>query len=310
MKNKYVILLIVLFIASCKSKENERDAFGIFEADEIIVSSEAAGKVVSLDITEGQSVKSGDVVATIDSTSLLLQRDQLNASITSLKQKTNDAQPAVDVLEQQLKVQKEQMASLLKDQERFSNLLKAQATTVKKMDDLNTQIDILKEQMQVTRKQIQQQQSTVAILNRGILSEQNPIEKKVVQLNDQISRCNILNPIDGDVIVKYVEAGELVSIGKPIYKVANLNNMILRAYISGDQLATLKLKQKVKVFIDNGKDSFKEYEGTLTWISDKAEFTPKTIQTKTERSNLVYASKILVKNDGLIKIGMYGEVKF
>jgi HlyD family secretion protein len=310
MKNLFAILLIVLSITSCKNSDTEHDAYGVFEADEIIVSSEGAGRVVSLNISEGQTLKLGEIGVAIDSTTLLLQREQLVASIQALQQKTNDAQPAIDVLYQQLKVQEEQLASLRKDQERFSNLLKAQATTVKKLEDIDTQVEILKEQMLVTKKQIQQQQSTVAIQNRGILSEKNPLEKKVVQLNDQISKCNISNPIEGNVIVKYVEVGELVSIGKPVYKIANLNTMILRAYISGDQLAAIKLQQKVKVLIDNGKDKYKEYEGTLSWISDKAEFTPKTIQTKTERSNLVYASKILVKNDGLIKIGMYGEVKF
>ena len=187
--------------------------------------------------------------------------------------------------------------------------MKQDAATGKQLDDLNADIDVVKKQMLVTQQQINVQRSNVGTQNRSILSEGKPLEKRVAQLNDQLKRASITNPISGTVITKYAEAGEMTAAGKALYKIADLSTMNLRAYISGTQLSQVKLNQPVKVLIDNGANSYREYPGVITWISDKAEFTPKTIQTKEERANLVYAVKVRVKNDGFIKIGMYGEVK-
>ncbi len=164
--------------------------------------------------------------------------------------------------------------------------------------------------MAVTQQQISVQRSNVATQNRGILSEGKPLEKRVAQLDDQLKRATILNPVQGTVITKYAEEGEITAAGKAMYKIADLSTMTLRAYITGTQISQVKLGQLVKVLVDDGADKYKELPGTVTWIADKAEFTPKTIQTKEERANLVYAIKVKVKNDGYLKIGMYGEIKF
>ncbi|MEO7487297.1 MAG: HlyD family efflux transporter periplasmic adaptor subunit, partial [Ferruginibacter sp.] len=188
---------------------------------------------------------------------------------------------------------------------------------VKQLDDITGQVNILqqqilasKSQLAVLQSQVKSQRQSVAIQNRGILSEKNPMEKKVAQIQDQLNKTNIVNPVTGTVLTKYADANEFTSTGKAIYKIADLTTMKLRAYITGNQLAQVKLNQVVKVLIDDGKGKYKELPGIISWISDKAEFTPKTIQTKEERANLVYATKINVKNDGYLKIGMYGEVKF
>lgn len=184
------------------------------------------------------------------------------------------------------------------------------------MDDVEGQIDVLKKQIEATEsqvsvlnQQIKSQQLQVSIQNRGVLSERKPLEERIAQMDDQLQRCSITNPIDGTVLVKYATTDEMTATGKALYKIANLSTLTLRAYITGDQLAKIKLNQPVKVFVDNGKETYKEMSGIVTWIASKAEFTPKTIQTKDERANLVYATKIKVKNDGYLKIGMYGEVK-
>jgi HlyD family secretion protein len=178
------------------------------------------------------------------------------------------------------------------------------------LDDINFQVASLGKQMAVTQQQIAVQKNTVASQNRSILSEGAPLEKRAAQLQDQLQRASIVNPVAGTVIAKYAEAGEITATGKALYKIADLSVMNLRAYITGSQLSQVKLGQQVQVMVDDGTDRYKTYPGTITWISDKAEFTPKTIQTKDERANLVYAVKINVKNDGYLKIGMYGEVKF
>jgi HlyD family secretion protein len=170
-------------------------------------------------------------------------------------------------------------------------------------------IEATRKEMAVTQQQINVQRSNISTQNRSILSEGKPLEKRVAQLQDQLQRANIVNPVAGTVITKYAEEGEITSTGKALYKIADLSTMILRAYITGTQLSQVKLGQTVKVLVDDGPKKYKELTGTITWISDKAEFTPKTIQTKDERSSLVYAIKIKVKNDGYLKIGMYGEVK-
>jgi len=196
-----------------------------------------------------------------------------------------------------------QLKSAEKEQQRISNIVKAGAASQKQLDDANSQVEDLK-------KQIDAQHSSLGITSTNISQQTMPLKVQIEQINDQLAKCKIINPVSGTVLAKYVRQFEMATPGKPLYKIADISSLILRAYITGDQLSLIELDQKVKVIVDDGKDKYKEYRGTITWISDKAEFTPKTIKTKDERADLVYAIKILVKNDGLLKIGMYAEVKF
>ena len=303
----FTITASVLFIA-CKQNENKFDASGTFEATEVIVSSELSGKILSLSVNEGDTVSANKIVGTVDAEGITLQKEQVEASISTLNDKTADVGPQVQLLQNQLAVQQSQLNNLLLEKKRIENLISKDAATGKQLDDMNAQIDVVRKQMNVTQQQIAVQRSNVSTQNRSILSENKPLQKRVAQLNDQIKRSNIVNPINGTVLTKYAEAGELTSTGKALYKIADLSVMKLRAYLTGDQLSQAKLGQQVKVMVDDGKNKYRELAGTITWISDKAEFTPKTIQTKEERANLVYAMKINVKNDGYLKIGMYGEV--
>jgi len=299
-----------LILLSCNGKDSKFDATGTFEADEVIVSSELSGKILRFDVEEGQSFSKDSIVGIVDAENISLQKEQMEASIQALSEKTADVTPQVKLLENQLAVQQSQLNNLLHEKTRIENLLKDDAATGKQLDDINAQVDVARKNINVTQQQINVQRNNIATQNRSILSEGKPLEKRVAQLDDQLKKANIINPVNGTVITKYAEAGEITSPGKALYKIADLSTMILRAYITGTQLSQVKLNQAVKVLVDDGKDKYKELSGTITWISDKAEFTPKTIQTKDERANLVYAMKVKVKNDGFLKIGMYGEVQF
>jgi HlyD family secretion protein len=188
--------------------------------------------------------------------------------------------------------------------------VQADAATPKQLDDIEAQINVLNGQMKVTRRQMKVQETNIATQNRSILSEEKPLAKRAEVLGDQANRGKIINPINGTVLTRYAYAGEMIGAGKAIYKIADLSNLTLRAYITGDQLSQVKLGQPVQVYVDSGAKHYRNYAGKVTWISDKAEFTPKTIQTKNERANQVYAVKILVKNDGYLKIGQYGEIRW
>jgi HlyD family secretion protein len=311
MNQKIIALTTSLFfLVACNRNNHHFDASGTFEVDEVIVSSEIPGKILSLDIREGDTISKGRVVGVVDAENLSLQKEQVQASIEALNEKTVNVTPQIQLLKDQAAVQQSQLNTLMHEKERFENLLKQDAATGKQVDDIKAQIDVVQKQLAVTKQQIAVQQNSTSSQNRTVLSERKPLQKRVEQFNDQLQRANIVNPLTGTVITKYAEAGELTSTGKAIYKVADLSEMTLRAYITGAQLSQVKLNQQVKVLVDNGADKYKELPGTITWISDKAEFTPKTIQTKEERANLVYAVKIKVKNDGYLKIGMYGEVLF
>ncbi len=310
MRKIILSVMAAVSLAACKNNENKFDASGTFETTEVIVSSELNGKILTLSINEGDTVSSGRVVGTVDAEGISLQKEQVEASISSLGDKTADVGPQVQLLQNQLAVQQSQLSNLLHEKKRIENLISQDAATGKQLDDINAQIDVVKKQMNVTQQQIAVQRSNVSTQNRSILSENKPLQKRVAQLNDQLKRADIVNPINGTVLTKYAEAGELTAAGKALYKIADLSVMKLRAYVTGDQLSQIKLGQQVKVLVDDGKDKYKELAGTITWISDKAEFTPKTIQTKEERANLVYAIKIDVRNNGYLKIGMYGEVMF
>lgn len=305
-----VNILAVVILTSCNNGENKYDASGTFEADETVVSSMQAGKLLSLKVEEGVHLAKDSVVGLVDPQNLILQQQQVEESIKALNAKTADVTPQVQLLYDQLKVQETQLANLNHEKIRIENLLKADAATQKQLDDINFQIESLQKQMKVTRQQVAVQVNNVNTQNRSVLSESAPLGKRAEQLKDLINKASVVNPINGTVLTKYVQEGEIVSSGKALYKIADLSTLKLRAYVTGDQFSKIKLNQQVKVLIDDGKNKYKEYPGTITWISDKAEFTPKTIQTKEERANLVYAIKVNVKNDGLLKIGMFGEVKF
>lgn len=301
---------ILVLVVACNSNNNKYDASGTFEADEVVVSTLATGRILSLKVDEGSVLAKDSIVGLVDPANLALQKEEVEATIKSLGEKTADVEPQVKLLNDQLKVQQSQLANLLHEKSRTENLLKQDAATGKQLDDINAQIDVVKKQMNVTQQQINVQKNNIGTQNRGILSQEKPLEKKAAQIQDLLNKANITNPINGTVITKYAEEGEMVSSGKALYKIADLSTMTLRVYISGTQLSQVKLGQQVKVLIDDGGDKYKELPGTISWISDKAEFTPKTIQTKEERANLVYAMKVKVKNDGYLKIGMYGEVQF
>ncbi|KAA9036621.1 HlyD family efflux transporter periplasmic adaptor subunit [Ginsengibacter hankyongi] len=311
MKTKILITASFIFsLVACNNNNRKFDASGTFEVDEVIVSSEIPGKILSFNVHEGDSIPKNKVVGEIDAENLSLQKEQVEATIQALSEKKADVLPQVSLLQKQLAVQQSQLKNLLHEKTRFENLLKQDAATGKQVDDINAQVDVAQKQIAVTQQQINVQRNTVSTQNRSIMSAGKPLEKQVAEINDKIQKSNIVNPIAGTVITKYAEEGELTSAGKALYEIADLSEMTLRAYISGTQLSQVKLNQTVQVFVDNGADKYKEMNGIVTWISDKAEFTPKTIQTKDERANLVYAIKIKVKNDGYLKIGMYGEVSF
>ena len=306
---KLSILVASLAAMSCNNNGNGHDASGTFEANEVIVSSEMAGKILSFNVKEGMQISKDSIIGAVDATQIGLQEQQVEASINALNQKTADVNPQIQLLQNQLAVQQSQLDNLMHEKSRIENLLKADAATGKQLDDITAQVDVVKKSMAVTQQQINVQKNNIATQNRSILSEAEPLKKRIAQLQDQALRANIVNPITGTVITKYAEAGEITSAGKALYKIADLSELNLRAYLTGVQLPKIKLGQQVKVMIDESAKKYKEYSGTIVWITDKAEFTPKTIQTKEERANLVYAIKIKVKNDGYLKIGMYGEVK-
>ena len=308
--NLFFTIISIAFLSACSSNQLKYDAAGIFEADEVIVSSELPGKILDFKVNEGNLIQKGAAVAIIDALPISLQQEQLEASVKALSQKTQNVAPQIKLLNDQIAVQTTLLSNLQHDRDRIETLLKADAATAKQLDDINFQIESIKKQIAVTQQQIAVQINNVQTQNRAILSETNPLEKQIAQLKDKEKRSTIINPINGTILTKYAMEGEITSAGKAMYKIADLSSLILRTYISGTQLSQIKIGQNVKVFIDEGDKKYKNYTGTITMVSDKAEFTPKTIQTKDERANLVYAVKVLVKNDGYLKIGMYGEIQF
>ena len=294
---KHILFIsTILLLASCSGNSNRYDASGTFEATEIIVSAEASGLIQAFNLEEGEVLQAGQYIGSIDSVQLYLSKKQLQAQIQAVLSKRPDVATQIAALQEQLK-------QAHREQQRITNLLKADAATQKQLDDANAQIAII-------NKQIEGQRSSLRITSASLSEETLPLTVQIEQLNDQLEKCRIVNPVTGTVLTKYAEANEMAANGKPLYKVADLSQIILRAYITGDQFAQVKLNQPVQVLIDAKDGEYTTYTGTVVWITDKAEFTPKTIQTKDERANLVYATKIKVKNDGKLKIGMYGEVKF
>ena len=294
-KNVLFYAIFLSLTAACGNGNGDYDASGTFESTEIIVSAEANGKIMRFNVEEGDLLKDGQEVGYIDTVQLYLKKMQLLTSVKSVQSRRSD-------IAKQIAATKEQIAKAEKEKKRNENLLKSNAATQKQVDDIDSQLAVL-------QKQLAAQISTLQNSNQSVTEESSAMEIQVAQVEDQLQKSHIISPINGTVLSKYAEAGELATQGKPLFKIADSENMYLRAYIIADQLTQMKLGQEVKVFADYGEDGKREYTGKVTWISDKAEFTPKTIQTRDERANLVYAVKIAVKNDGYLKIGMYGEVK-
>jgi len=304
-----IFLLSILFSA-CKDNKEEYDASGTFEATEIIVPAEANGIIETFSINEGETLDSAQQIGYIDTTQLYLKKTQLEAQIKATGAKLPDIAVQTAQFKQQAAVIQSRLDYLKKEQTRVENLVKADAATPKQLDDINAQVDEAQHQLKAVNEQASAQTSALQTQHSGISSEINPLYIQIQQVNDQLEKSKIINPINGTVLTKFAEKDEMATVGKPLYSIADLSTITLRAYITSDQFTSIKLGQKVNVLVDDKSGKMKEYEGTVTWINDKAEFTPKTIQTKDERANLVYAVKIDVKNDGTLKIGMYGEVSF
>lgn len=321
---KHIFILSIFALFSCNNSAESYDASGTFEADEILVTAKANGTILNLNLEEGQHLKRNEKVGEIDPKNVELQKEQVVATIDAIDQKTNSALPQIQVLQSQISTQsanvsilQEQLQNAVRERNRTANLVAKDAATKKQLDDANGQIKVIQKQIAAAQSQLsvlQQQISTtkenVSLQNRAILSERKPTQKKIEQIDEQLKNNSIESPISGMVLTQYLNQGEFATVGKPIFKIANLEVMTLKTFITGDQLPQIKIGQQVKVLLEAGEGKTKELPGTIYWISSKAEFTPKTIQTKNERANLVYAAKIHVKNDGYLKIGMYGDVKF
>lgn len=292
---KYLMeFVLVLLVSACGHKKGNYDASGSFEATETLVSAQAAGQIETFNVIEGQLLAANTEIGYIDTIQLHLKKEQLLANMKAVDSRSYNISLQIAAIKQQISKQQTELA-------RFQNLVKSNAANQKQVDDIQASIDLL-------QRQLAAQTETLQNGNNSISSEIKGLQIQVEQVEDLIQKSIISSPIDGTVLAKYAEKGEIAAQGRALFKVADVNNLYLRAYFTADQLDQLKLNQTVSVFADFGKKEMREYKGSITWISDKAEFTPRTILTKNERANLVYAVKIAVKNDGYLKIGMYGEV--
>ena len=297
MKAKYLTgLAIVLLATACGHKKGNYDASGTFEATETVVSAQANGQIEAFNVIEGQQLTANSEIGYIDTVQLYLKKQQLLANMKAVDSRSYNVALQIASIKQQISKQETEL-------NRFQNLVKSNAANQKQVDDIQASIDLL-------QRQLAAQTETLENNNSSVSSEAKGLAIQVSQVEDLIQKSIISSPIDGTVLAKYAEIGEIAVQGRALFKIADTNNLYLRAYITADQLNKLKLNQELRVFADFGKKDMREYKGTITWISDKAEFTPRTILTKDERANLVYAVKIAVKNDGYIKIGMYGQVLF
>lgn len=290
----YLLGLAVLFF-SCHSEDGGYDATGVFETTEVIVSTQGTGEIMRFDIDEGQTVDAEVELGYIDTVQLSLKKQELLANLEATDSRRYNVARQIASLREEIATQK-------REQQRYQNLVQAKAANQKQLDDINARLATLE-------KQLAAQTETLENGNRTVSGQVRMLEAQLAQVEDQIGKCRISSPINGTILSKYAEAGELASQGRALFKVGNIVNMYLRAYITADQLTELKIGQSVRVFADEGESGRREYAGTVSWISDKAEFTPKTIQTRDERANLVYAVKIQIQNDGFVKRGMYGEIK-
>jgi len=288
---RFVIPFLLFPLVACSNHEDNADAYGNFEAIEVMVSSETSGRILHFALEEGTTIQKEDVVVVIDSTQLYLQKERLESGLVSLGSKIN-------TLEAQVRASRVQLDNLEREKRRIDKLVEGGAATTKQQDDINGQLALLEAQIDATASQ-----------KSSIYAERNTLEVQILQVEDQILKCAVKSPAEGVMLTKYRELGEMALPGQPLYKMANLKELILRAYVSGDQLSSIKIGGEVSVNYD--KDGGVEtITGVVSWISSSAEFTPKIIQTREERVNLVYAIKVLVQNDGSLKIGMPGEVLF
>lgn len=296
-KAKWTLLIVIysLFVG-CSGSKSDFEASGTFEAEGTIISAEVTGVIRQFDVEEGQELTAGQIIGYIDSTQLYLKKRQLESQIRALQGR----KPNITV---QLSALQAQLQTAQTERTRLEKLVAGDAATRKQLDDVNAQIEVLK-------KQINAQQSSLKISSDGISDDVATLQVQIEQLEDQLAKHRLTAPQNGTVLAKIAKVNELTTVGKPLYKIADLQNITFRAFVTSAQLTQLKIGQNVRVFADFGEKKRREYKGTISWISDKSEFTPKTIQTQDERANLVYAVKITVKNDGYLKIGMYGEVNF
>ena len=315
---------MLLMLASCGKKEKEFDATGTFEATEVTVSAKSTGELEMFNITEGQTLEAGLQVGNIDITQLTLKKNELATASSQLnanKEQLRSNRRATDSrqldLQKQVASIKQQIANAKNERQRFSELVKDGAVPRKQLDDINYQISVLEKQLAATTDQLAATNRSLAEQSAGIDAQisgldaqQQGINVQQAQLDDQIANATVRTPIRGTVLEKYVEQGEFVSVGKPLFKMADVDDMFIRAYVTSAQLQGIKVGQQCKVFADYGDGQKKAYDGTVTWISSRSEFPPKTILTDDERADLVYAVKIAIHNDGYVKIGMYGQVKF
>ncbi len=324
MKKILSLASIAIIMAACGNKEKEYDATGTFEATEVTVSAKSTGELKLFNVAEGEQVENGNVVGRIDAIQLQLKKEQLETTRGQLNankrqmassRKANNSRQ-LD-LERQVASIRQQIANAQRERQRFTELVRDGAVPRKQLDDINYQIKVLEKQLEATSDQIRSNNASLADQNAGISAQIDGIDSQVAgleaqirQIEDQIANTEITAPFTGTVLEKYVEPGEFVTTGKPLFKIADTQNMFMRAYVTSAQLQNIKVGQKVKVFADYGNGQKKAYDGTISWISSRSEFTPKTIVTDDERADLVYAVKIAIKNDGYAKIGMYGEVKF
>ena len=292
----FYLFILLLFIVSCGNKEKEYDATGVFEATEVTVAAEQSGVLMMFDVNEGDEIALGKEVGLIDTTQIWLKIQQAGATKAVYQSQKPD-------MEKQIAATRQQLVKAQQDQQRYKELVADGAAPSKMLDDATNQVAVLQKQLDAQISSLNTQLST---LN----SQLSTVDVQVSQLQDQLQKCHITMPIKGTVLEKYVERGEFVTTGKPLFKMADTEQMFIRAYVTSAQLQNIKVGQKAKVFADYGDGQKKEYEGTVSWISNRSEFTPKTIQTDDERADLAYAFKVAIKNDGYVKIGMYGEVKF
>ena len=285
-----------MVLASCGDKEQKNDATGVFEATETTIAAEQSGTLMAFDVCEGDEIADGKEVGLIDTTQIWLKIKQMGAT----KQVYQSQKPDMEV---QIAVTRQQLDKAKQEQKRYKELVSDGAAPSKMLDDATSQVDLLEKQLKAQISTLNTQLST---LN----SQLSTTDVQVSQLMDQLRKCHVIAPVKGTVLEKYVEKGEFVAIGKPLFKMADTKSMFIRAYVTSAQLKNIRVGQKAKVFADYGNGQKKEYEGVVSWISSRSEFTPKTILTDDERADQVYALKVAVKNDGYIKIGMYGEVQF
>lgn len=290
----FTLFPVLFFLVACSSGTPEYDATGTFEATDVVVSAEASGKILCLDVEEGTVLKAGQEAGIIDTVQLYLKKLQLEAGVKSVEGQRPD-------ILKQVAATKEQIVQAQRERDRVANLLRVGAANQKQLDDAESLLKVL-------CKQLAAQNSTLQNSDQSLTWQSSSVGIQVAQVEDQLKKCHIVAPLTGTVLAKYAEAGELAAPGTPLFKIADMEQIYLRAYITSEQLSEVKLGRKVTVYADYGKDVRTAYPGIVTWISDSSEFTPKTILTKDERANLVYAVKVAVKNDGMLKIGMYGGV--